>query len=131
MTTQTRWARLTWFKGQDDQKIHKDDRALFGEGEQGLLVVIIDSSWFWTTIEFKEVTARVSGTILTPCEAPKFSYGETVRTLPPRTERIGTILDIRWHFKTNTPFYYISISGERHKSKYAGNELSSIESNDS
>ena len=117
------WARLTWFRGHGDDKVHSDDRSLLEPGVQGRLVKLLGTEESWQRVRLGNAEVRVHHSLLAESPSPRFDYGARVRTLPPRTFIVGEVISIIWHFKRNEAFYLLSVEGKPESSRYWGNEL--------
>lgn len=120
------WALLTWFPEHGIEKIHPDDIAIFSNGIQGHVVKVVHEDNIWATVYLVSHVVRVSPSLLKPCSEPAFKIGDVIKTIPPRTERNGSILAITWHLKQNEPIFYIESDGKQIKARYFARELQSI-----
>lgn len=55
-------------------------------------------------------------------DSPNFLYGDSVVPCN-HPEMVGEILEIRWHFQCNRPFYHIQINGKRKSKRYFDEDL--------
>jgi len=102
--------------------IHPEDVALLGD-DMGGLARVVASDGNWRTVEIQNVRIRVDVSVLIPCPAPDFVYGECVRTVPPRSPREGLVLRIGWHQNFQKPFFLLLVDGKPYKSQFWAHEL--------
>ena len=117
------WARITWFPENGIEKIHPNDREIFGNGIQGHIVSVAGIEDSYQIINLAGNTVRVNPSVLEKCEEPKFKIGDKVKTIKPRTEKTGFIAVITWHFKKEEAIYHLKNNGPIEKSRYYTSEL--------
>jgi hypothetical protein len=54
---------------------------------------------------------------------PKYMLFDSVRALPPNTERQGIVRELIWHFKNSEWNYYIESDGKRISKRYVETDL--------
>jgi hypothetical protein len=118
-----RWARLTWFKEHGYDKVHPEDRVHLEPGIQGQLLKMCGAEDSWQRVKWGNTEVRVHHSLLEETPSPRFDYGARVKAIPPRTPVVGEIVSIRWHFKREEPFYFLSVNGKTKGSQYWTNEL--------
>jgi hypothetical protein len=108
------WAYLTWFPEHGAQLVHPQDISALGVGVQGLVGVVSPSSDGWASFAFGERAVRVRPELTHPCAAPTFTYGQLVRSVPPRTPVEGPVRLIQWHFKDAAAFFLVGSGSSRY-----------------
>ncbi len=105
--------------------IHPEDIGLLSDSIDGCLARVVDHGEIsiWRTVEIQDVRIRLDASVLQPCPAPDFVYGECVRTVPPRTLREGLVFRIGWHIKLAKPFFLLRVDGRPYKSQFWAHEL--------
>jgi hypothetical protein len=114
------WGYFTWFPENGGDLVHPDDIHCFaGGGSHGVVGTFASALEGWVAFSFGENTIRLAPKLIHACDAPAFSYGQRVESLPPRTPVVGPISSIVWHFKRQEPFYFVGLK----KSRYLTHEF--------
>ena len=84
----------------------------------------------YSILRFGDMQVRLRSRLLAlfPCPEPAFKIGDTVRTKPPRTVRVGQVRRIVWHAKNAEPFFILTGSGKSGRNRYFSSELERLES---
>jgi hypothetical protein len=115
------WAYINWFPEDGAHLIHAEDVERLLPAVQGRVGVLLPAQGDWIPVAFGMDVVRVNVKVLHSCLPPEFSYGQTVSTLPPRSPRIGKIVEIGWHFDRQVPIFYVGVQ----RIRYLAHELKS------
>lgn len=124
------WGIYPWFPERGIERIHPDSRSsALEESPYGKVFKLLDTGdGDWVQIEGATGRLKVNPDLYLTVPWPKFDFGQEVRTLPPRSPRVGRIADIRWHDKEKRVFYHMECDGKKLSGRYWDDELESTTS---
>lgn len=124
------WGIYPWFEERGIKRIHPDSQSkVMEESPYGKVFKLLDTDdGEWIQIEGSSGRLRVAPDLFLTVPWPKFDFGESVRTLPPRSPHEGRIADIRWHDKDKRVFYFVECDGKRLSGRYWDDELEQTQS---
>src|SRR5688500_17355254 len=105
-----KWGIYPWFPEHGIDLIHPDDRDQELLGATVREVINDDADYLFLQAGEKHLRAKPG--FFMPVQAPKFVYGEQVRTRPPRTVRDCIVVGIAWHMKRQEPMYFLQHNGK-------------------
>jgi hypothetical protein len=110
----TEWGYFVWYPEHGLHLVHPDDLAwLQSANVSGVVGMLTAQRDGWALFTYGAKAVRVAPTLVLPCAAPAFSYGQQVEVVPPRTHHVGEVSSIRWHFKRQEPFFLVGSKASR------------------
>ena len=120
------WGLYPWFVEDGEQLISPSDLESFKKiSPYGKVFKCTDEIGVYIVLKYGKNEFKVKPDLYKTIENPIFEIGCNVRLSKDNTQE-GTIEDINWHYKNNTPFYYISVNGKRKSTRYFNEDLSAI-----
>lgn len=122
------WGLYPWFVEHGEHLVHPDDRHKFDRDHpHGHVFVRLGEEGPYLVLWYVGGAVRVLPDLFQSVPSPRFACGQHVRTNPPRTPRVGTVLAVIWHWKREAPMFYIHEDGRDafvHRGRYFAEELS-------
>ena len=109
------------FQGLDDDMVAVDDRVdFFGLIPNGKIFECIDEGER-LTLRYGNKEFRVKPQLYKVVCEPRYKIGDKVKIIS--SSKIVQIIDINWHMKDNTPFYFVQDNGKRSTRRYYERDL--------
>ena len=117
------WGLYPWFIEDGEQLIFPDDLESFKNLlPYGKVFNCIDEVDGYLVLQYGKCTFRVKPDLYKTVNQPRFVIGCNVKLAKDNTQE-GTIEEINWHQKNNSPIYYISINGKKKSTRYFDEDL--------
>lgn len=116
------WGLYPCFQGTDDGMVSSDCREeFFALQPYGKVFQCISSNGEMITLKYGKKIFKVNYKLYKKVREPQYKIGDEVEII--EKSLIGQIADVNWHFKDDTPFYYIEIDGKKRKKRYRDCDL--------
>jgi hypothetical protein len=121
------WLLYPWFEEHGASLVYPDDMEAFRKlSPYGKVFQRIGDDGNWAVIVYAGARIRVDATCAKVVNAPAFGFGQ--RVLVRRHRRVATVVEIRWHYKADCPFFFVEAGGRRVKTRYWPDDLEPAES---
>lgn len=117
------WGLYPWFIEDGEHLISPSDLESFKKLlPYGKVFNCIDEVDGYLTLRYGKDTFRVKPDLYKAVNKPSFEIGCNVKLAKDNTQE-GTIIEINWHHKNDSPIYCISINGKRKSTRYTDEDL--------
>lgn len=117
------WGLYPWFIEDGEHMIFPSDLESFKKLlPYGKVFNCIDEVGGYLTLRYGKDTFRVKPDLYKAVNKPRFEIGCNIKLTKDNTQE-GTIIEINWHHKNDSPIYYISINGKRKSTRYNDEDL--------
>ena len=118
------FALFNWFPEHGAELVHQDDRDAFTQLVPAGRVFGVTRHADWITLSRGASEYRVRGSdLLRQVTAPRYWIGDEVRFVSGGKTRAGTVREVLWHFRDESPFYLLSADGKGLSKRYSDGDL--------
>lgn len=115
-----------WFAEHGESLIHPDDRRAFAAlFPYGKVFQCVGTEHNYLVLRYMAAVYRVRPDLYQKIDEPRFQFGQRIR-VKSHPEREGTIRGIAWHFKNDSPMYFLQIAGKQVSKRYWAEDLEPI-----
>lgn len=119
------WGLYQCFQGIDDEMVDINNREeFFALQPNGKVFQCVSVSNGMLILKYGKKEFRVNPKLYKVVSEPQYKLGEEVEII--KKSVIGQIIEINWHFKDNSPFYFLKIDGKKNKRRYVDCELKKV-----
>ncbi|WP_097007020.1 DUF6960 family protein [Lacrimispora amygdalina] len=119
------WGVYQCFQGTDDDMIAAEDREeFFALKPNGKVFQCVSMSDGMIKLKYGKKEFRVIPKLYKVVNEPQYKLGDIVEII--EKSSIGQIIDVEWHIKDNTPFYFLKIEGKRSGKRYKDYEVKEV-----
>lgn len=119
------WGVYQCFQGTDDDMIAAEDREeFFALKPNGKVFQCVSMSDGMIKLKYGKKEFRVIPKLYKVVNEPQYKLGDIVEII--EKSSIGQIIDVEWHIKDNTPFYFLEIEGKRSGKRYKDYEVKEV-----
>jgi hypothetical protein len=115
---------FNWFPEHGAELVHPDDLEAFTRLNPAGRVFAVMRRADWIVLSLGGSEYRVRGNLLQPVPPPRHWIGDEVSFVSKGVVHRGTVREVRWHFRDDAPFYFLSANGKRLSKRYTDNDLS-------
>lgn len=120
------WGLYPWFNEDDPSLIYVDDLENVKKiGLYGKVFYCSDQCGDFIRLNYGSYSFRVKPSLFKPIRSIRFMIGDNIKLIS-SPDKLGTILNIEWHYKNNEPIYYLSFNGKKSSRRYSENEFSPV-----
>lgn len=117
----SKWGTYPWFVEHGVDLIHSDDLEAFKQEANNSKVFECIDRGDYITLKYNDKCYRVKDKLFKPVPAPKYNFGEIVKTKENEEEAI--ITDILWHYGKHEHYYLVSIRDKKKSRRYMESEF--------
>jgi hypothetical protein len=117
------WGIYPWFMEHGIEMIHPEDADNFKRETASNCKVFecISESTEYITLKYNDKQFRLRSDLFKTLPAPKFNFGQSVKTKVNDIEVI--ITDILWHYDKEEYYYFVSAAGKKKSKRYYEHEF--------
>lgn len=120
------WGLYQCFQGIDNEMVDADCREdFFALQPNGKVFQCISTHEGMITLKYGEKTFRVNPKFYKRIKKPLYKVGDKVEIID--KSLVGQILDVNWHIKDNTPFYFVEVNGKKSGKRYRDCDLKEVD----
>lgn len=120
------WGIYQGFPGIHDEMIDTSDReAFFAMKPNGKVFQCVSVIEGMLILQYGERKFKVNPKLYKVVCEPKYKLGDQVEII--EKSLIGKIIEINWHIKDNSPFYFLEIQGKKHSRRYRDMEIKRVD----
>lgn len=109
-----------WYPEHGEHLVAESDRAAFAAlAPAGKVFHCVGMDGPWLLLKYGADIYRASTDVFKKVSAPAFEVGQHVIA----KGKVGTIAHISWHFKDESPIYFLAFDGRQSSRRYAEAEL--------
>lgn len=121
------WGLYPWFRESGVDLVHPEDLATVQAHSPYCLVCeVVGQDGEYLVLRYGAHQFRGKPRLFDPVPPPAFRVGQWVRTVAPRTIKVGVVRAIGWHYRRNEPSYFLYVDGVPLKSRYWATELYAV-----
>ena len=120
------WGLYQCFQGIDNEMGDADCREdFFALQPNGKVFQCILTHEGMIILKYGEKTFRVNPKFYKRVKKPLYKVGDKVEIID--KSLVGQILDVNWHIKDNTPFYFVEVNGKKSGKRYRDCDLKEVD----
>ena len=125
MNFENTWGTYNCFQGRDEELIDPECRAdFFALDPVDKVFECISEQGDMITLRYGKQTFQVKAECYMVVPQPLHNVGDIVEIIDKAAT--GKILERKWHYKDNEPFYFLEINGKRNKRRYKDFEIRAV-----